>query len=259
MQNERLETFLNTEPSSSMFKDTIYKTPRHPVPPFEFDAQVAAVFNDMIQRSVPAYAEIIRRQVQLAMHYYQPGTRIYDLGCSTGNLGIGLCRQMPETGFDMIAVDNSRPMLDSFQERLGMVPRPERVRLVCGDARRTPIEKASVVVLNYTLQFLPLNDRPVLLKTIAAGLVRGGVLLFSEKTIHGDARLARLQQDFYHGFKRENGYSELEISQKREALEKVLIPETLECHLERLRLAGFGPVEIWHKWFYFAAFIALRG
>ena len=241
-----------------MARDTLFTVPQKSVAPFEFNARVAAVFDDMIRRSVPAYAEILRRQVQLIAQFHQPGTRIYDLGCSTANLGLGLCSYLPEADFDLVAVDRSEPMLERCRERLKTVPRPERVSLVCGDIRRTAIQGASVVVLNYTLQFLPPADRLDLLQRIAAGLVPEGILLFCEKVVHADPALAVLQQRFYHAYKRENGYSELEISQKREALEKVLLPETVETHLERLGRAGFGPVDIWHKWFNFAAFIAIK-
>ena len=149
-------------------------------------------------------------------------------------------------------------MIRRCRARLATVPRPERISLVCGDILSIRIQNASVVALNYTLQFLPLDDRAALLRRIAAGLVPGGILLFCEKVIHGEPFLAELQQRFYHAYKREMGYSDLEISQKREALEKVLVPETVETHLRRLRETGFAAVDIWHKWFNFAAFIAVK-
>jgi tRNA (cmo5U34)-methyltransferase len=212
----------------------------------------------MIRRSVPCYAEIIDRQVRLIANYYQPGTRIYDLGCSTGNLCIGVCRRFCGNEFSMTAVDNSEAMLEVLQRRLADEPHGSGLQLVCQDIRRTPIERASVAVLNFTLQFLPIADRDDLMRRIFAGLQPGGVLLFCEKVTHSDPQMAELQNDFYYSFKRENGYSELEISQKREALEKVLVPETIETHLGRLRNAGFGAIDIWLKWFNFAAFIAVK-
>jgi tRNA (cmo5U34)-methyltransferase len=115
-----------------------------------------------------------------------------------------------------------------------------------------------VVVLNFTLQFLPEKDRNGMITRVYKGLNPGGVLLFSEKITHADPELARLQQDFYYAFKRENGYTELEISQKREALEKILIPETLNQHMDRLQEAGFATVDIWQKWFNFASLIAIK-
>ena len=241
-----------------MTKDHIYREPRSNVPPFEFDAQVAGVFDDMIRRSVPFYQEIIDRQVQLIVRYYQPGTRIYDLGCSNGNLGLALCGRMREADFEMIAVDNSVPMLDAYRARLANMPGRDRIRLHQQDIRRASIENASAVVLNFTLQFLTLSERGAVIRNIYDGLCPGAVLLFCEKIIHHDPALAQLQQELYFDFKRKNGYSELEISQKREALEKVLVPETMEQHLQRLQQAGFNSIDIWFKWFNFAAMIAVK-
>lgn len=241
-----------------MTVDDIFNTPRRSVPPFAFDDRVARVFDDMIQRSVPCYEEIIQRQVQLLAHLHQPGTCIYDLGCSTGNLGLGLCRHRPELSFSMKAVDSSGPMLALFKERLRREPHQGEIALQCQDIRQTPIENAGAVVLNYTLQFLPVADRTGILARVYQGLRPNGILLLCEKITHADATLAELQQTFYYRLKRENGYSELEISQKREALEKVLIPETVETHLQRLRHCGFTTMDVWLKWFNFAAFMAIK-
>lgn len=212
----------------------------------------------MIKRSIPFYSELIKRQVQLIKHYYQIGTIIYDLGCSNGNIGLMTGRAMVQTPFKMIAVDNSAPMLEVYRERLASTAWVDRITLQREDISKTKIENASVVVLNFTQQFLPTEDRDALASNIYEGLTSGGALLFSEKITHNNKALSDLQQDFYYAFKRENGYSELEISQKREALEKVLIPETMEQHLERLQQAGFNAIDVWHKWFNFAALIAIK-
>jgi len=241
-----------------MTRDHIYRDPQSPVPPFEFDDQVVQVFDDMLNRSIPFYGEIICRQVQMIERFYLPGSVIYDLGCSNGNLGLQVCRLMGGRTFSMVAVDNSAPMLNAYQKRLEETSWRERIALQCQDISRTTIENASVVVLNFTLQFLPPEERDGMISRIHAGLQPGGVLLFSEKITHADKPLVDLQQALYYRFKRENGYSDLEISQKREALEKVLIPETMEQHLARLQRAGFNSIETWLKWFNFAALIAVK-
>jgi len=241
-----------------MAKDSLYQHPKSPLPPFEFDEQVARVFDDMIHRSIPYYAEIINRQVQLIQYLYQPGTIIYDLGCSNGNLALRLIREMNSRPFQMVAVDNSAPMLKAFQERLGQIPLGRRITLQCEDICKTRIANASVVVLNFTLQFIPPGQRDGMMARIYEGLKPGGGLLFCEKITHGHSAMADLQQSFYHAFKREQGYSDLEISQKREALEKVLIPEPLESHLQRLKRTGFEIMDVWQKWFNFAALIAIK-
>lgn len=242
-----------------MTKDSLFSRPRKTVPPFEFNASVAEVFDDMLNRSVPCYRELIQRQAQLTARFHRPGTRIYDLGCSTGNLGLAICSAMQDdSSFELVGVDNSEAMLKVYRERLPSVPGATQIRLACSDIRELTMNNASVVILNLTLQFIPPTDRETLLEKIYRALVPGGVLLLTEKTVHAHAGLSELQQDFYYRLKAENGYSEMEISQKREALENVLIPETVETHLKRLRRIGFNAVDIWLKWFNFTAFIALK-
>ncbi len=240
-----------------MAKDDIYTGPRGPAP-FEFNERVVAVFDDMITRSVPGYRELIDRLAQLATYFYRPGSRIYDLGCSNGNFGVRFGAEMGEREFRLLAVDNSQPMLDLYRQRLGEGPWEQAIELVCGNICEQPMAEASVVVITLTLQFLPLAARDALLERVYRALRPGGVLLLTEKVVHPDPALDALQQDFYYRYKRERGYSELEISQKREALEDVLIPETIEAHQRRLRQAGFGQIDLWFKWFNFASFLACK-
>ena len=241
-----------------MGKDSLYEHVTPPVPPFEFDVHVAGVFDDMIHRSVPFYSEIIGRQVQMIRRFHQPGTVVYDLGCSNGNLGIQLGGWLSTRPCALVAVDSSAPMLAAFRERISGTPLERFTSLRCEDICRTPIKNASVVVLNFTLQFVPPEDRDALIIRVYQGLTPGGILLFCEKITHAHAGLAELQRVFHHALKRENGYSDLEISHKREALEKVLIPECLESHFKRLDRSGFAAVDVWLKWFNFAALIAIK-
>jgi len=238
-------------------KDTLFRTRRTVVTPFAFDAAVASVFDDMIRRSVPGYGEVIRREAQLAAAYYIPGTRIYDLGCSNGNLEKVLAREPSLESAVVIAVDSAPAMLQAFARREGSGAGP-RICPLCMDIGHTRVRKASVVVINYTLQFIAPAARQDLLEAVFDGLVAGGILLLAEKITHPHAGLSALQQRFHHRFKGENGYSQLEISQKRDALENVLIPDTLETHVARLHRVGFDGVDVWHKWFNFAAIIAVK-
>jgi len=228
------------------------------VTPFEFNETVASVFDDMISRSVPHYRETITQQARLAAKFYIDGTNIYDLGCSNGNFALALMQQMKERPFNMTAVDSSAPMLELFRKRVsGSDPR-SGISPLLSDIRDVSMENASVIVSNLTLQFVPAPERAGLVERIHGALVPGGIFLLTEKTINSDDRLAQLQQEFYYRFKEDNGYSLLEINRKREALENVLVPETVEAHMERLRSAGFNAVEIYFKWFHFTSFMARR-
>lgn len=241
-----------------MGTDRIFTSEEACASPFSFNASVAAVFDDMLHRSVPLYQEALSRQIQLTRRFYQPGTLIYDLGSSHGNFGVGFLEAAGDLDFSMVAVDSSSPMLEIYEKRLSVRRGRERIRLCCEDIGVFPLERASVVVMNLTLQFLPLHLRDDLIRNIFKALVPGGILLLTEKVIHREAFLSALQQEIYYGFKAANGYSALEISRKREALENVLVPETLEAHLKRLEAAGFSMVEMYLKWFHFTSFLAVK-
>lgn len=241
-----------------MKKDNIYKKPVLRIQPFEFNRTVVNVFDDMIVRSVPLYHESIKRQSEIAVSFYQQNSVIYDLGCSNGNLGLSILDLMGKKEFDMVAVDNSVDMIDEYQKRLSNRPKSENIRFICDDIRDISFENASVVIINLTLQFIPVKDRDSLIKKIYDSMLEGGVILLTEKIVHADNDLTDLQQDFYYNFKKENGYSNLEISQKRDALENVLIPETVESHIERLKNSGFMKTDVWLKWFNFASFMGIK-
>lgn len=240
-------------------QDAIYSQTQG-VTPFEFNEKVVKVFDDMITRSVPLYRESLQRQAQLAAHHYRDNSCIYDLGCSNGNFGVLFHREIGARPFQMQAVDNSRPMLEQYRKRLQQLPNSDQIHINLASLEdfALPVNSASVVVINLTLQFLALQSRYQLLQRIHEALLPGGILLLSEKVVHADPELATLQQDWYYRLKKENGYSQLEISQKREALENVLIPETMEQHLQRLRQVGFNKIDVWLKWFNFSSFLCIK-
>lgn len=241
-----------------MTRDNVFADKKDKVEPFCFNETVTRVFDDMLARSVPFYHESIRRQAQMTADFYQPGSLVYDLGCSNGNLGLNILDEMDPTPFSMIAVDSSRPMIDTYAERIRNRPDKHKVNLVCGLLENLKFDNMSVALINLTLQFLSPESRDELIGRIFKGLRPGGILLLTEKVEHMDKDLNALQLKYYKAFKKENGYSDLEISQKRDALEKVLIPDTIETHFNRLNSAGFTQVDIWLKWFNFASIIAVK-
>ncbi len=243
-----------------MEKDNIYLHKKDRIQPFEFNESVVHVFDDMISRSVPLYKETIKRLAQLAVLYYKQGTIIYDLGCSNGNFGICFLEEMETVPFEMIAVDSSVPMIEAYKKRLQMTDYPDKtdVCFKCENIQDIMISNSSVVIINLTLQFLSVHLRDDLIKRVYDALLPEGVLLITEKIVHSNSAFTKLQQTFHHRFKKDNGYSNLEISQKRDALENVLIPETIEEHRKRFFDSGFRKIDIWLKWFNFAAFICQK-
>lgn len=236
-------------------RDRIFSQPLSKADGFVFDEQVASVFPDMIQRSVPGYQALIGQIAGIARVYARPESRIYDLGCSLGAASLAIRLAVDLDGCKLIAVDNAPAMIAAAETHFSAI-QGIPYELLCADICHVPVENASLVVMNYTLQFLPPEDRLAVLKTIHQGLNRGGVLVLSEKIRGVDAEEDALLTKLHYEFKRANGYSDLEISQKRDALEEVLIPDTLSRHRERLAEAGFQSVHVYFQALNFISLIA---
>lgn len=245
-------------------KDTLFDSNTAPVE-FEFDDNVADVFEDMINRSVPGYATIISMIGLLARQYCSEGSSVYDLGCSLGAASLAILNQVPHQDYRLVAVDNSAAMIERCQKNLAAFSgkgqdqdQHPALEINCQDIRSTEIANASVVVLNFTLQFIAVENRAALLERIYQGMQPGGILILSEKIRFPDARLDQLFIDTYHSFKQKMGYSQLEISQKRAALENVLIPESIAAHKQRASAAGFETIDVWFQCFNFASLVAIK-
>jgi len=213
----------------------------------------------MIQRSVPGYGLLISSIGLLAARYAQAGSHCYDLGCSLGAVSLAMRQRITQANCDIIAVDNSPAMIKRGRElfagdNTATVP----VTLLCADLQDVAIANASVVVLNFTLQFIPLHERLTLIERIYQGLKPGGILILSEKIAFAEPVRQNFHVELHHDFKRANGYSDLEISQKRTALENVMIPESLADHQERLKTAGFAVSELWFQCFNFVSLVAFK-
>ncbi|MEM6985377.1 MAG: carboxy-S-adenosyl-L-methionine synthase CmoA [Pseudomonadota bacterium] len=238
-------------------KDSYYAMPLGKVPDFSFNAEVVRVFDDMIQRSVPGYASIVVLTGQLAGRFAQPGDRVYELGCSTG-ASLFAMRQHLDPSAKLVGVDASAAMITQCQANLAKQTTGCHVELIEADIATMAFDPAAFFVLNFTLQFVPLAERNALLKRIAAATNPGGALVMSEKIQFSDARQQRLHTEMHLDFKSRNGYSDLEISQKRTALERVMVPEKLETHRRRILDAGFQSCEVWFQCFNFLSLVAIR-
>ena len=239
-------------------KDTLYRSVNEPIKPFEFNQHVADVFPDMIERSVPGYPLTISMLSVIAGEYAQENSNIYDLGCSLGAASLAIQQGLKNKSCKIIAIDNSSAMIDAC---VNSSVQDEDNNCICfelGDVLETKIEKASIVVMNFTLQFIPLASRQILLDTIYKGLLPGGVLILSEKTIFDDDAENDTMNNLHHYMKALNGYDQLEIANKRDALEQVLIPESLDVHQQRIKNAGFIQSHVWLKCFNFISLIAIK-
>jgi tRNA (cmo5U34)-methyltransferase len=239
-------------------KDSVYSNPLTEVHQFKFDDRVAQCFPDMITRSVPGYETIIAMTGVMAQRFAQADSRIYDLGCSLGASLLSMRQHVDDTSLQIIGVDNSAAMIERCSHIVALNDSSIATELRLEDMQTTELSNASVVVLNFTLQFIPIDERGPLIDRIFAAMKPGGILILSEKIRFEDDHLQQLNTDLHHQFKRGNGYSDLEIAQKRSSLENYLLAETIKNHESRLANAGFGSIDVWFQCFNFASVVAIK-
>ena len=225
---------------------------------FAFNERVVEVFDDMLDRSIPFYRQVIAGQAQLLDNLLHPGDRVYDLGCSTGTTLLELARRLTAKNLQFIGIDNSSPMLDKARLKAELYTKQQSLSFLHEDITDFEHPGAGCIILNYTLQFIRPLQRESFLQRLYANLRPGGILLLSEKVIHQDKRVNRAFIDIYHQFKKTHGYSELEIAKKREALENVLIPFSIQENKAMLQKSGFISVTTYFQWFNFTSFVAVK-
>lgn len=234
--------------TDKVFEKTITKQ-------FEFDEDVASVFDDMLSRSIPFYKEMQRLTINFGLKFLEENDRVYDLGCSTASTLIELSKHSP-FALELIGIDNSEAMLARAEKKCKAFG--VDIKLLNEDLHNTSYDNAKLIISNYTLQFIRPLQREKLVKKIYNSLQKDGVFIFSEKVISSDKVLGKQYIDEYYDFKKTQGYSEFEISQKREALENVLIPYTEEENKKMILDAGFSHCETLFKWVNFGTFIAIK-
>ena len=241
-----------------MMKDDIYAIPQDEVADFVFDERVVDVFPDMIKRSVPGYESMLGMMGVVARQYLDKHGRVYDLGSSLGASTLAIHRQTRDLNLKHICIDNSAAMVKRSQAILSRHMPQADLEIICDDIQSQTISEASVAVMSFTLQFFEAADRLSTMKKVYEGLKPGGALILSEKIAFEDERQQTLQTDWHHAFKGANGYSELEISQKRASIENVMVPDTLAQHQSRLSAAGFDECYCWYQAFNFISIVALK-
>ena len=236
-----------------MTKDKVFDKPL--IKQFEFDEEVASVFDDMLNRSVPFYKEMQRLTINFALNYLEEDDNVYDLGCSTASTLIELSKHSPNK-LNLFGIDNSEAMLNRASKKAKAFG--VDLTLINNDLHNISYDNAKLIISNYTLQFIRPLQREKLVKKIYNNLLDDGVFIFCEKVISSNKILDKQYIDEYYEFKKTQGYSEFEISQKREALENVLIPYTEEENKKMILDAGFSHCETLFKWVNFATFIAIK-
>ncbi len=240
--------------------DALFADQRRRIDDFNFGAETAAVFDDMLDRSVPLYGEIQRMTAELVSEFVREGTSVYDLGCSTATTILQLGNALPaDAGARFVGIDSSQEMLDIARSKLEENRFPHAFELRRADLNDgVHIADATVVLLVLTLQFVRPLHRERLLRSILHGMEKGGCLVLVEKVLGGDSMLNRLFIERYYEMKRRNGYSDLEIAQKREALENILVPYRLDENLALLHEVGFSATDVFFKWYNFCGIIAVK-
>jgi len=238
--------------------DNIFADGTDNVADFKFGARTVAVFDDMVGRSVPFYAEIQRMCCEMAADFAVPGSRLYDFGCATGTTMLALDPLVP-AGVQFVGLDNSAEMLDSCREKLASLDASRALELINTDLNAAPpIDNASVALQILTLQFIRPLNRERVISRIYEGLADNGCLLIVEKILSPSGLLNRQFIKYYYEMKRRHGYSDMEISQKREALENVLVPYHFDENVELLKRVGFSQVEEFFRWYNFCGIIAVK-
>jgi len=238
-------------------QDKVFREEKKPED-FKFGANVVSVFDDMVTRSVPFYLEIQRMMTEIASDFAVPETRVYDLGCSTGTTLINLDKVLPND-IEFVGIDNSEEMLGKCRSNFELNDVSRKYNLMYMDLNQgVEIENASVVVMCLTLQFIRPLYREKLVEEIHRQMNENGCLILIEKVLGEDSLFNRQFIKYYYDFKRRNHYNDLEIAQKREALENVLIPYKLMENRELLLRRGFRYVETFFKWYNFCGMIAVK-
>lgn len=241
-------------------KDQVFNHPIQNIKGFEFNDEVAECFDDMVSRSVPFYDEIHRIILDLVDRTDAISGSVYDLGCSTATTFTLIDKHLKaqkKASPKMIGIDSSQSMLDKAQLKISE-NEINNVELRCQNIEEAELDNPSMVIMNYTLQFIPVERRINVLKNIYNSLADEGIFVLTEKLKSPTRSVNNLLTDLYYDFKRRNGYSELEISQKREALENVLVPLTPKRQMNMLREAGFKRVEMIFRWYNFACYLGIK-
>lgn len=242
----------------SFSTDNIYASELEQIDKFSFSRQVVDVFPDMINRSVPGYHTIIEGIGKIAKQNLPENAVVYDLGCSLGSASLAVAKNLADKSAQIYAIDNSQAMINRCQQHIAAFNFSSAIKPQLGDLNTLALEPCHLVIMNFTLQFISPSKRAEIITKISNALLPGGLLILSEKIQHPHHLMDETLVCLHHQFKRENGYSDLEISQKRSALEDVMILDSIDTHNKRLSNAGFVAQTTWFQHFNFMSLLAIK-
>lgn len=239
-------------------EDTIYATEHSALERFSFNQQVVDVFPDMINRSVPSYQIIVDGIGKIANLLCDVNPVIYDLGCSLGNVSLSIAKNAQSKSPIIKGIDNSQAMIERCRQHLDAFSFGSSISLQQGDLVSVDLAPCNMAVINFTLQFIEPSQRQDVINSVYNALEPGGIFVLSEKIKDPQSDLDSVLINLHHEFKRENGYSDLEISQKRSALEEVMKLDTIAIQSDRLAQAGFSKICVWYQHFNFVSILAIK-
>jgi len=243
----------------TIVRDLNFAAPMKKALDFDFGEQTTQVFDDMLVRSVPFYDEIQHMIAEIVANLVEEKPVVYDLGCSTGTTLLMLATRLKNKNPRLVGLDQSVPMLNHARKRAEQAGLTSMITWQQHDLNEPLItDPSDAFIMNLSLQFIRPLNRERLVSNLYHSLKPRGCLILVEKIIPEDSLLNRTYIELYYGFKRRNGYSDLEIAQKREALENILIPYRVNENLELLNRCGFKAPDTFFRWLNFAGFIGIK-
>jgi len=241
-----------------MNKDLLYSKPLPVITDFKFNNSVVNVFSDMINRSVPGYKTTLNLLGILSSIHFKNKTNIYDIGCSLGDSSEAVIKAIGDKEYQFFAIDKSKEMIKICKKKLSKKNYQKKIQYINDDVVKLKFNNASIIIFNFTLQFIPLDQRKILLDRVYKGMNKNGMLILSEKILFDDLDIQKNKNALHDKFKSLNGYSNLEINQKKDALKKILLPETIDQHILRLQKIGFKNVNVIYQCINFSTIIAFK-
>lgn len=221
---------------------------------WKFDKDVTAVFDNMLQRSIPQYEVMRELCFRIGKNFVVPKTYIADIGCSNGTAISPFIDEFGDNNnYTMLDVSDS--MLTEAKRRF---PQQKDNILKYDITQGLPEHNYSVILSILTIQFTPIEYRHKIIKSCYDLLCANGAFVFVEKVLGNTSKIDDVFVNEYYSIKRDHQYTQEQIQAKRKSLEGVLVPITSSWNIDLLKSAGFKQIDCFWRCLNFAGFIALK-